>query len=254
MATFIRYSYQDSIGYGRLDNHTVYPLTGSFLDPDNTESGNSIPVDKVCILAPVMPSKAVCVGLNYKAHTQELNMDLPTTPVLFMKPSTAVIAHKDVIVPPAWMSSRTDYEGELVIVIGKTAHRVNEKDASSYIFGYTIGNDVTARDLQNPQGQWTVAKGFDTFLPLGPVVKTGIDVSDISVETRVNGVVKQQSSTSHLIFKPAFLVSYISQVMTLYPGDIIMTGTPAGIGPVSGGDVIEVSIGGIGTLSNTVAR
>lgn len=254
MEKFIRYSYKGIIGYGTVSGDHIQPLSGNFLETGSHAAGSTLPLNEVKVLSPVAPSKAVCVGLNYHAHMQEMKMDQPVKPVLFLKPDTSVIAPGDDIIPPTWLSERTDYEGELVIVIGKTASKVSEKDASSYIFGYTIGNDVTARDLQDPHGQWTVAKGFDTFLPLGPAVVTGVDVSDLKLETRVNGKVKQSSTTANLIFKPEYLVSYISHVMTLKPGDIIMTGTPSGIGPVTGGDIIDITIEGIGTLSNPVKK
>ncbi|AEC01439.1 fumarylacetoacetate hydrolase family protein [Parasphaerochaeta coccoides] len=254
MMRFIRYSYKNSIGYGTVSGDHVQPISSNFLGEGWEASGSPLALSDVTVLSPVSPSKAVCVGMNYHTHMEEMKASLPVTPVIFIKPDTCVIGPGQEIIPPTWLSGRTDYEGELVIVIGRTAKNVSEKDAPSYIFGYTIGNDVTARDLQDPHGQWTVAKGFDTFLPLGPAVVTGVDVSDVTLETRVNGKVKQSSTTANLIFKPAYLVSYISQVMTLKPGDIIMTGTPGGIGSLAGGDVVEITIEGIGTLSNPVKK
>ncbi|MDF2615205.1 MAG: 5-carboxymethyl-2-hydroxymuconate Delta-isomerase [Clostridia bacterium] len=208
-------------------------------------------LDKVKILPPCMPSKAVCVGLNYRDHAEELGIAIPKEPVIFMKPPTTIIAHKENIIYPK-MSTRVDYEGELGVVIKKTAKNVDEKDAKEFILGYTCANDVTARDLQKKDGQWTVCKSFDTFLPIGPVIETSIDPDHLEIKTYVNDELKQHSNTKHLIFNVYFLISYISQVMTLLPGDIILTGTPAGIGPTRSGDKVSIEIEKIGTLINYV--
>jgi 2-keto-4-pentenoate hydratase/2-oxohepta-3-ene-1,7-dioic acid hydratase in catechol pathway len=203
----------------------------------------------VQITAPCSPTKIVAVGLNYKDHADELNMELPETPLLFMKPSTSVIGPNESIVLPK-ASERIDYEAELAIVISKPARNVSARDAVDYILGYTCLNDVTARDLQRKDGQWTRAKGFDTFCPIGPWIETEIDPSDLSIELILNGEVKQSSRTSELIFEPADLIEFISSVMTLLPGDVIATGTTSGIGPMKDGDEVEVRIQDIGSLMN----
>jgi len=209
-------------------------------------------LEQVKLLPPVMPSKIVAIGLNYKDHAAEVKFDLPEEPLIFLKPASAVIGHLDPIIYPA-IARRVDYEGELGIVIGKEAKGVAEETADEFILGYTCFNDVTARDLQGKDGQWTRAKGFDTFAPLGPWIETEIDTACLRLETFLNGERKQSSDTSYLIFPPRRLVSFISRIMTLYPGDCIATGTPSGIGPMNVGDTVEVRIEGIGGLVNTVA-
>jgi 2-keto-4-pentenoate hydratase/2-oxohepta-3-ene-1,7-dioic acid hydratase in catechol pathway len=203
----------------------------------------------VLLLAPTAPSKIVAVGLNYIDHAKELNMEIPKEPLLFLKPSTSVIGpDEDIIIPN--ISKRVDYEGELAIVVGKEARDVPVSEAKEYIFGYTCLNDVTARDLQALDVQFTRAKSFDTFCPIGPWVETELDSSDLKIETKLNGDVVQSSRTSMLSFGPLELLSFISGVMTLLPGDVIATGTPAGIGQIEAGDIVEVTIEGIGTLKN----
>ncbi len=216
-------------------------------------AGREFDLGHVRLLAPVGPSKVVAVGLNYKDHAKELGQALPAEPLLFMKPSTTVIGPGAPIRLPK-QSSRVDYEAELGIVIGKVAKDVSAAQAKDHILGFTCLNDVTARDLQVKDGQWTRAKGFDTFCPIGPWVETDLDFSDLGVELMLNGEVRQKSRTSNLIFDPLQLVEFISSVMTLFPGDVIATGTPAGIGPMNEGDLVEVKIEGIGTLSNPVQR
>ena len=210
------------------------------------------PLDEIKLLPPVMPSKIVAIGLNYKDHAAEVKFELPEEPLIFLKPASAVIGHLDHIIYPP-MSHRVDFEGELGIVMGKAAKGVPEEKADAFILGYTCLNDVTARDLQGKDGQWTRSKGFDTFAPLGPWIETEIDPTHLQLETLLNGERKQSSNTSHLIFTPRRLVSFISQIMTLYPGDVIATGTPSGIGPMQVGDTVEVRIEGIGSLVNVVA-
>jgi len=206
---------------------------------------------EVKLLAPCLPSKIVALGLNYRDHAEEMKIALPKEPLLFLKPSTSVIGPGEAIVYPK-MSKRVDYEAELAVVVGKTAKSVSEERAGEYILGYTCLNDVTARDLQPQNGQWTTAKGFDTFAPIGPWIVTDIDPHHLDVASYLNGERRQHSNTKNLIFSPGQLVSFISQVMTLLPGDVIATGTPSGIGPMGVGDEIEVVIEGIGTLSNDV--
>jgi 2-keto-4-pentenoate hydratase/2-oxohepta-3-ene-1,7-dioic acid hydratase in catechol pathway len=205
----------------------------------------------VKLLAPCLPSKVVAVGLNYRDHAKELGMAVPEEPILFLKPPTSVIGPGDAIIAPA-MSFQVDFEAELGIVIKDRVRRIAPAEARGHILGYTCANDVTARDLQKKDGQWTRAKGFDTFCPAGPWIETDLDPADLLVESYLNGERRQSSRTSQFIFGIEHLVSFISHVMTLEPGDLIITGTPAGIGPMRPGDEIEVRIEGIGSLKNTV--
>jgi len=203
------------------------------------------------LLSPVAPSKIVCVGLNYRRHAEEMNIPLPPEPLIFLKPSTAVLAPGAAIELPE-SSEEVHHEGELAVVIGRTARRVPEDRASEYILGYTIMNDVTARDIQRREGKYTRAKGFDTFAPLGPTVVSDLVPEELSLEVRVNGELRQSTGCDDLIFKVPRLVAFISAVMTLLPGDVISTGTPSGVGPIRDGDRVEVVIGGIGALVNRV--
>ena len=209
-------------------------------------------LDKVKLLAPVLPSKIVAIGLNYKAHAAEFGKPLPEEPMIFIKPSTAVIGPDEEIVYPAHMSHRVDYEGELGVVIGKKAKEVPASGAAEYILGYTCVNDVTARDLQGKDIQYTRAKGFDTFAPVGPSIETGLNPLDATIQTYLNGQLKQNTSTKDMIFNVFQLVSFVTHVMTLLPGDIVSTGTPSGIGKMRPGDIVEVRIEGIGGLKNRV--
>lgn len=214
--------------------------------------GEYFKLEDVSLLAPVLPSKIVAIGLNYKAHAAEFNQKLPDEPLLFLKPSTSVIGPGDDIFYPALISHRVDYEGELAVVIGRKAKDVTLSEAPSYILGYTAFNDVTARDLQGKDRQWTRAKSFDTFAPTGPWIETELDPSALTIETLLNGERRQDANTSDMIFNVFELVSFISRVMTLLPGDIIATGTPPGVGKMKAGDTVEVRVQGIGTLINTV--
>ncbi len=216
-------------------------------------SQKEFPLQQVRLLPPCLPSKIVAVGLNYRDHAEEMGLAIPEEPILFLKPSTSVIGADDTIVLPP-QSARVDYEAELAIVISKSARNISRRDAQEHILGYTCLNDVTARDLQSKDGQWTRAKSFDTFCPIGPWVETEIDDSDLKIELYLNGVSKQQSRTSNLIFSPAELVEFISAVMTLHPGDVIATGTTSGVGPMGPGDMVEVRIEGIGSLINHTAK
>jgi len=224
---------------------------GSYSEENGIVSGGEVlALEDVELLAPCQPSKIVCVGLNYTEHAKELKMQLPSEPILFLKPPSAVLAPgKEIIYPHS--SKQVDYEGELGVVIGKRCKSVPADDADRYILGYTCFNDVTARDLQNKAGQWTRSKSFDTFAPFGPWIAK-IDPSHVDIQTRVNGVVRQRSNTSDLIFDIPYLLEFISGVMTLEPGDVIATGTPPGVGPMSKGDRVEVEIEGIGVLENIV--
>jgi 2-keto-4-pentenoate hydratase/2-oxohepta-3-ene-1,7-dioic acid hydratase in catechol pathway len=198
------------------------------------------------------PSKVICVGLNYRDHATELKMEIPTHPIIFLKPPTSVIGDQDDIVYPENMTNNLHYEAELAIVIKDKLYKANAEQAKKGILGYTCANDVTARDLQNIDKQWTRAKSFDTFCPLGPKVVSDIDPDDLAIKLYLNGELKQNSRTSQMIFKPVHLVSWISQIMTIMPGDVIITGTPPGVGPMKKGDQVIVEIEGIGRLTNKV--
>ncbi|KUK74705.1 fumarylacetoacetate hydrolase family protein [Methanobacterium sp. 42_16] len=208
-------------------------------------------LDDVNILPPVQPSKVVCVGLNYRDHAQELNMDLPEEPILFIKPPTTVIGPDNPIIYPP-QCHQLDYEAELAVVIGRETRFTSKNDARDHIAGYTILNDVTARDLQRKDGQWTRAKSFDTFCPIGPWIETDMDPSHQDISLKLNGEVKQNSNTENMIFSVEELVEFISHIMTLNQGDIIATGTPPGVGSMNVEDIVEVKIEGIGTLSNKI--
>jgi len=215
-------------------------------------TGVTYPVADVRLLAPVLPSKVVAIGRNYLEHARETGSEPPAEPLIFLKPSTAVVGPGDAIVRPVHLSQRVDYEGELAIVFGRLCRDVPAARVPEVIFGYTCANDVTARDLQAKDGQWSRAKGFDTFCPLGPWIETALDPADVRLTTTVNGEVKQDSRTSLLIHDITTLVTYVTAVMTMLPGDVLLTGTPAGIGPVLAGDSVSVSVEGIGELTNRV--
>ena len=213
------------------------------------------PLASASLLAPAQPPKIVCVGRNYLDHAKELGNEPPAEPLIFLKPPSSIIAQNEKIVRPK-ISQNVHFEGELAVIIKQPCHKLSEReDVRPFIFGYTCANEVTARDLQKKDNQWTRAKGFDTFCPLGPLVSDELDPwSGVQVETRVNGVVRQSGNTSDFIFPLDLVIRYISIIMTLAPGDLILTGTPAGVGPLSAGDLVEVSIQGIGTLKNSVTN
>lgn len=238
--------------FGIIDGDELVVLKGDpmFSGFDTTEE--RVPLAAVKLLAPVIPrSKVVAVGKNYRDHAAEMGGEAPPEPLLFLKPNTSVIGPGDTIVRPV-QSNQVDFEGELAVVIGSIAKNVAEADAASVVFGYTIANDVTARDLQKSDGQWSRAKGFDTFCPLGPVIETEFEPAGQSIGTRVNGVVAQAGSLDDMVHSVASIIAYASSVFTLLPGDVILTGTPAGVGPIVAGDIVEISVSGIGTLSNPV--
>ncbi len=215
-------------------------------------TGEQVSLADVRLLAPVIPrSKVVCVGRNYLAHAEELDHDVPTEPLVFLKPNTSVVGPFDPIVYPT-QSKLVSYEGELGVVIGRICRDVPAERAADVIFGYTIGNDVTARDLQETDGQWARAKGFDSFCPLGPWIETELDPSALAIRTELNGELKQDGNTSSMIFDVPTVVAYITSFMTLLPGDVVLTGTPAGVGPMEAGDDVSVTVDGIGTLKNRV--
>jgi 2-keto-4-pentenoate hydratase/2-oxohepta-3-ene-1,7-dioic acid hydratase in catechol pathway len=215
-------------------------------------TGAVYPLEDVRLLAPVLPSKVVAIGRNYLEHARETGAEPPAEPLIFLKPSTAVVGPADAIVRPVHLSQRVDYEGELAIVFGRLCRDVPAARVPEVIFGYTCANDVTARDLQASDGQWTRAKGFDTFCPLGPWIETGLDPSDVRLTTSVNGEVRQEARTSKMIHDITALVTYVTAVMTVLPGDVLLTGTPEGIGPLVAGDSVSVDIEGIGALTNRV--
>lgn len=242
--------YQDEdVRYGLADETTVTLISD---EPFAAwEAEGIVPLGQAQLLAPVIPTKIVCVGINYRAHATEMGHDLPSEPVIFLKPPTCINGPQGEIRIPEG-AGRVDFEGELAAVIGRRTHRVSPGEAISHILGFICANDVTARDIQKRDGQWTRAKGFDTFCPVGPWVETDVDPLDLKIETYLNGELKQSSRTSDMIFNVYELVSFISGVMTLLPGDIVLTGTPAGVGPMRPGDVVEVRIEGIGSLVNRV--
>jgi 2-keto-4-pentenoate hydratase/2-oxohepta-3-ene-1,7-dioic acid hydratase in catechol pathway len=247
----IRFRAGDSVSYGVLEGDDVYPIEGDPFDRYRIDRSSKQALGEVTLLAPVLPAKVVAVGINYRDHAEEFGHEIPDEPVLFMKPSTAVIGPDDDIVLPA-SSQRVDYEAELAAVVRKSARSVSERDAGEYILGYTCLNDVTARDLQRKDGQWTRAKSFDTFCPIGPWVQTDLDPNNLAVVSRLNGELRQSSNTAHFIFPLFRLFSFVSGIMTLLPGDIVTTGTPSGVGAMSPGDLIEVEVEGIGVLKNRV--
>lgn len=260
-----RFRSDNGIAYGILDQSedgSTLELIELAADPivsgfDTT--GRRIPASDVTLLAPVIPSsKIVCVGKNYLDHVEEMRdvtgggrAEPPAEPLLFLKPNTSVIGPDDDIVLPS-ISERVEHEGELAVIIGQIAKDVPVERALDVVFGYTCANDVTARDLQVRDGQWSRAKGFDTFCPLGPVIETELDISDAVLETRVNGEVRQRTTTALLIHSIAAIIAHASQAFTLLPGDVILTGTPAGVGPLVSGDTVEVDVVGIGVLRNRV--
>ncbi len=253
----VRFSSEGETKYGILKDKLIEGLK---CDPfhhfelgikDFPTDGTTYSLDRVKLLSPSLPSKIVAIGLNYYSHAREMGKELPDEPLIFIKPSTAVIGPEDDIVLPAF-SQRVDYECELGVVIGRRASKVGLREAKDYVLGYTCFNDVTERYFQKKDGQWTRAKGFDTFAPLGPCIETDIAPDSLKIETYLNGELRQQGHTSDLIFDVYTLLSFISGVMTLLPGDVIATGTPSGIGSLKAGDVVEIKIDGIGTLRNYV--
>lgn len=248
---FVRYINESgTISHGWSYDDNVGPLEGSpfgeFRRLDATKK-----IDDVQLLAPVSPSKIICVGRNYSAHAQEHDSEVPDVPLLFLKPPSSIIGHHQKIrIPP--QSQHVEHEAELVIVIGKKGRWIPPDDTLDHVIGYTIGNDVTARDLQRSDNQWTRAKGFDTFCPIGPWVETDFDPADAMITCHVNEELHQMSSTRDMVFTVQQIIAYASSVMTLIPGDLIFTGTPAGVSPIYPGDIVEVNIEGIGSLINSV--
>jgi 2-keto-4-pentenoate hydratase/2-oxohepta-3-ene-1,7-dioic acid hydratase in catechol pathway len=259
--SYCRFQYHDVTSYGLIESAggqqtitrmlTNHPQ--SFADFDAGER-SELPLSAVRLLAPVEPSKIVCIGRNYREHAKELNHPIPTEPLFFLKPPSSLIGPGDEIRRPVALSQRVDYEGELGVVIGRSCYRLPESaDVRPYILGYTCVNDVTARDLQNKDAQWTRAKGFDTFCPVGPMVAANLDPwTGVRVQTSVNGELRQNGTTTDFLFPLDLLIRFISQVMTLEPGDLIATGTPVGVSPLQAGDTVEVTVEGVGSLANPV--
>jgi 2-keto-4-pentenoate hydratase/2-oxohepta-3-ene-1,7-dioic acid hydratase in catechol pathway len=248
---WVRFETEGRTRSGILEDGMIREIRGSFFEGGEF-SGEVFPLEKVRLLAPVEPTSIFCVGRNYTEHAKELGHDLPEEPLIFLKAPGSVLSPEGTIRIPLW-AGRIDYEGELAVVIGKTCRNIPEEKAQSVIFGLTCLNDVTARDLQNRDGQWTRSKSFDTFCPLGPWILKSGEARGRRIETRLNGRVVQAASTDMMIFPVGRLISHISRFATLRPGDVVATGTPAGVGPMLPGDVVEVEIEGIGTLKNRVA-
>jgi 2-keto-4-pentenoate hydratase/2-oxohepta-3-ene-1,7-dioic acid hydratase in catechol pathway len=236
---------------GIIEGNEVHEILGD-LWGRRERAGRSWQLNSVKLLPPSTPSKIVCVGRNYLEHAKELNNEAPKEPLIFLKPPSSIVGPDEPIVLPV-ISKRVDYEGELAVIVGRRCRNLlPDQDVSQYILGYTCLDDVTARDLQRLNGQFTRGKGFDTFCPFGPVIETSLDPAGVTVETFVNGIRKQHGHTTEMIFSLDVIIRYIAQVMTLEPGDVIATGTPSGVGSLSAGDVVEVSVSGVGTLRNSV--
>ncbi len=249
-----RFSYNGKIGYGMVDGATIHPVTGDiFAKP--VADGHPVEISRARLLVPTVPTKVIALGLNYRTHAQEVNIPIPKEPMFFYKPPSALIGPGDYIRYPP-QSHQVDYEAEMAFVIKKAAKNISTSQALDYVLGYTCFNDVTARDIQMKDGglELVKSKSFDTFAAAGPWVETDLDPGNLTIECQVNGVVKQAGNTSDLIFDVAEILSYLSRFMTLYPGDIIATGTPSGIGSLSVGDVVAVIVGSLGTLQNTVVQ
>ena len=251
----IRFNSDGQAAYGLLKDNTVYTLDGSPFE--SFTSGDAVgSIDDIELLAPCQPSKIVAIGRNYVAHAKEHQSEVPKEPLMFLKPPSAIIAHKQSIVRPP-QSGQVEHEGELAVVIGKLAKNVRDLDAWAHVLGVTCANDVTARDLQRSDGQWSRAKGFDTFCPLGPWIETELSLEEIDalhIECRVNGTVRQSGQCGDMVFKIPRLIAYISAAMTLEPGDVILSGTLAGVSQLNAGDVVEVEIDRLGVLRNGVKQ
>ena len=257
---FLRFYYNNKIKTGYFDGKKVIELIDPIEKVLNSwkdwkymknQLKSSYSLEDINFAPPISPSKIVCVGLNYKDHADELKMEIPNEPKIFLKPPSGAIGHEDVIKYPK-SSNEVDYEAELAIVIGEKGKKIDVELANEYIGGYTILNDVTARDLQRKDEQWTRAKSFDTFAPMGPFIETEMDPNDQNISLKVNGEIRQKSNTKNMIFSPQELVEFISNIMTLNPGDVIATGTPSGVGELKSGDIVEIAIDDIGILKNKI--
>lgn len=247
---FLRFKTDKIEKKGILENGRIRRIVGNVFT-DYTVLDEYYNLSEIHYLPPVKPGKIICVGRNYSEHALELNNPLPKKPLIFLKPPSAIIANEEIIILPK-ASNRVEYEGELAVVIGKKCHQVNVDDAAHYIFGYTCFNDITARDIQLDEKNFTTAKSFNTFAPIGPYIENNMSVDSINIKTIVNGEIKQNGNTKDMLFNVPFLISYISSIMTLNPGDVIATGTPKGVGALKKGDIVEVMIDNIGTLRNYV--
>jgi len=249
----IRYSeHNQKVQYGWILDDKVGPLSGPPFGPYRRMDA-VVPLSNVKLHAPVLPGKIIAIGRNYPEHAKEHDVEIPDTPLIFLKPPSSIIGFGDqILLPP--QSKKVEFEAELAVVIGRSGRWIDIREIESFILGYTIANDVTARDLQRSDGQWTRAKGFDTFCPLGPWIEVELDVTDVLITNRVNDEIRQMASTREMVFNIPQLVVYISSIMTLNPGDLILTGTPAGVGKLEDGDSVEIEIEGIGILKNTVAK
>jgi len=248
---YLRFLQNGNIRYGLLEkNNIIREMIGDIFN-NHKNTKNVYPLSEITFLPPCMPTKIIAVGLNYFDHANEIQMKIPDEPLIFMKPPSTLIAHNDNIIYPK-MSKQLDYEAELAVIIKNKIKNIEPEDVFRNILGYTCFNDVTARDLQKKDGQWTRAKSFDTFAPIGPFISTELNPGNLQIKLYKNGQLMQNSSTSNMIFKVDKIVSFISKIMTLFPGDIIATGTPSGIGQLEEGDKVEVEIEGIGILKNTV--
>ncbi|MGM0578186.1 MAG: fumarylacetoacetate hydrolase family protein [Myxococcota bacterium] len=250
-----RYVYFTMLGkhrWGRVVDDGLQPLEGSLFEPGLGDAGAVLPWHLVRFDPPVRPSKIVCIGKNYRAHADEMGGQVPEQPLIFLKAPSALIGHEGRIVYPTGQTDLVHHEGELAVVIGRRTRRVSPEEAPRHVLGYTILNDVTARDLQRKDVQFARAKGFDTFAPMGPWLDTDFEPGEQRLTTTVNGEVRQDAPLSDMVFPPHALVSYVSRGMTLEPGDVIATGTPSGVGPLVPGDTVEVTLEGLGTLRNTV--
>lgn len=249
-----RFAHGDNPRYGIVDGDDLVVLKSDPLFDSYETTGERVPLDGARLLSPVIPrSKVVALGRNYADHVKELGNDLPTAPVVFLKPNTSVIGPDDPIVLPEW-SQEVHYEAELAVVVGRLCKDVPAERVNDVIFGYTVANDVTARDIQRAEDQWTRAKGFDTSCPLGPWIETDVDVADLAVRSYVDGEQRQDGRTSQMIMPVPEIVAYASTIFTLLPGDVILTGTPAGIGQIDAGQRVEVEVEGIGRFGNPVVR
>jgi 2-keto-4-pentenoate hydratase/2-oxohepta-3-ene-1,7-dioic acid hydratase in catechol pathway len=246
-----RFTHNGAPAVGIADNEHLVRYSGHDALHLGSSTGDKIELAAASLLPPVLPSKLVCVGRNYAEHAKELGNEAPAEPIIFLKPPSALLPPDGTIIRPP-QSQRVDHEGELVIVFGAEARNVARERWRDVVLGYTCANDVTARDLQKKDVQFTRGKGFDTFCPLGPCIETELDPSHLAIGTRVNGATRQDGNTSQMIFDCAFLIEFVTSVMTMLPGDVILTGTPAGVGPLVAGDVVEVTVEGIGTLRNVV--
>ncbi len=248
---FLRYRFEDEKPlYGWILDDKVGPISGELFGAFRRLPAE-LPLDRAKLLAPIEPSKIIGVGRNYAEHAKEQNAEVPEIPMIFLKPPSSIIGTQETIFLPP-QSKLVEHEAELAVVIGKKCRWVSSEEAKNYIFGYTVANDITARDLQRRDGQWTRGKGFDTFCPLGPWIETELDAADALVSCRVNDELRQMTSTREMVFTIGQLVAFISSTMTLEPGDVILTGTPSGVGPLTDGDLLVTSVEGIGSLNNPI--